>query len=262
KVMNSLGADILRLWVASVDYSGEIPVSDEILKRLADSYRRIRNTARFLLANLNGFDPAQHLLPAEQMLPLDRWAVDRARLLQADIERAYTDYEFHVIYQKIHNFCVVDMGGFYLDILKDRLYTSQPDSRARRSAQTAMQHIIEALVRWLAPILSFTADEIWQHMPGKRSESVFLETWYQDLAELPEGGMDRNYWAKVIEVREAVAKEIEKARNADRIGGSLEARVELYCPEPLQSLLKALGDELHFVLITSYAEVQPLEAKP
>jgi isoleucyl-tRNA synthetase len=262
KVVNSLGADILRLWVASVDYSGEIPVSDEILKRLADSYRRIRNTARFLLANLNGFDPAAHQVPTEEMLPLDRWAVDRARLLQADIERAYEDYEFHVIYQKVHNFCVVDMGSFYLDIIKDRQYTTQTASLARRSAQTAMYHIIEALVRWLAPILSFTADEIWQHMPGQRSESVFLETWYENLAELPAGGLDADFWERVIEVREAVAREIEKARNAGRIGSALEAEVDLYCPAALKGTLDVLEDELRFVLITSYARVYSLEERP
>src|SRR5690606_28297120 len=262
KVMNSLGADILRLWVASVDYSGEIPVSDEILKRLADSYRRIRNTARFLLANLHGFDPAQHLVPAKQMLPLDRWAVDRTRQLQAHIERAYEDYEFHGIYQKIHNFCVVDMGSFYLSIIKDRQYTTQAASLARRSAQTAMYHIIEALVRWLAPILSFTADEIWRHIPGQRSESVFLETWYENLAELPEGGMDRAFWDQVIEVRECVARQIEKARNAGLIGSELEASVDLYCPPALKQTLDKLEDELRFVLITSYAQVHALEDRP
>lgn len=262
KVMDTLGADILRLWVASVDYSGEIPVSDEILKRLADSYRRIRNTARFLLANLHGFDPAQHLVPAKQMLPLDRWAVDRTRQLQAHIERAYEDYEFHVIYQKIHNFCVVDMGSFYLSIIKDRQYTTQAASLARRSAQTAMYHIIEALVRWLAPILSFTADEIWRHIPGQRSESVFLETWYENLAELPEGGMDRAFWDQVIEVRECVARQIEKARNAGLIGSELEASVDLYCPPALKQTLDKLEDELRFVLITSYAQVHALEDRP
>ena len=262
KVMNSLGADILRLWVASVDYSGEIPVSDEILKRLADSYRRIRNTARFLLANLSGFDPATDLVPAERMLPLDRWAVDRALQLQETVARAYQDYEFHVIYQKVHNFCAVDLGGFYLDIIKDRQYTTGVDSLARRSAQTALYHIVQALTRWLAPILSFTADEIWQFMPGERSESVLLESYYEQLAALPEGGLDRGFWERVIEVRQAVAKEAEKARKAGTIGGSLEAEVDLYCPPELQNTLARLEDELRFVLISSYARVHPESERP
>ena len=157
KVINSLGADVLRLWVAATDYRGEMGVSDEILKRMADSYRRMRNTARFLLANLNGFDPAQHLVPPEHMLALDRWVVDRTRRLQEEILEAYEEYAFHLIYQKIHNFCSVDMGSLYLDIIKDRQYTTQRDSVARRSAQTALYHIAEAMTRWLAPILSFTA---------------------------------------------------------------------------------------------------------
>ncbi|HMQ13824.1 MAG TPA: class I tRNA ligase family protein, partial [Candidatus Competibacter phosphatis] len=181
KVVNSLGADVLRLWAAATDYRGEMNVSDEILKRMADSYRRMRNTARFLLANLNGFDPAQHRLPPERMLALDRWAVDRTRRLQAEILEAYDQYLFHLIYQKIHNFCSVDMGSLYLDIIKDRQYTTQRDSIARRSAQTALYHIIEAMTRWLAPILSFTAEEIWRNLPGERGPSVFLTTWYDGL---------------------------------------------------------------------------------
>ncbi len=262
KVMNSLGADILRLWVASVDYSGEIPVSDEILKRLADAYRRIRNTARFLLANLNGFDPARDLVPNERMLPLDRWAVDRALELQKVVTKAYEDYEFHVVYQRVHNFCTVDLGSFYLDIIKDRQYTTQTESLARRSAQTALYHIVEALVRWIAPVLSFTADEIWQHIPGKRSESVFLEEWYAGLSPLGESDLDRAFWDTVIEVRQAVAREIEKARNADLIGGSLEAEIDLYCEPKLKAQLERLEDELRFVLITSYARVHDIADRP
>ena len=164
-------------------------VSDEILKRISDSYRRMRNTVRFLLGNLAGFDPAADALPAEQMVAIDRWALARTAALHEEVVEAYRKYEFHLIYQKIHNFCVVDLGGFYLDVLKDRLYTTPKKSVARRSAQTALFHIAESMVRWLAPILSFTAEEIWSFMPGKRSESVFLETWH----ELPKvaGGSDR-----------------------------------------------------------------------
>jgi len=263
QVVNSLGADILRLWVAATDYRGEMRVSDEILKRTADSYRRMRNTARFLLANLNGFDPAQQLLPPEQMLPLDRWAVDLSRRRQEQIEEAYEDYLFHVIYQKVHNFCSVEMGSLYLDIIKDRQYTTRRDSIARRSAQSAMYHILAALVRWLAPILSFTAEEIWQQLPGERSASVFLTTWYEGLFGVADSDpFNAAYWERLIGVREAVSKELEKLRVAGGIGSSLDAEVELYCDEPLLADLNRLKDELRFFLITSYARVQPLAEQP
>jgi isoleucyl-tRNA synthetase len=173
KVMSTLGADILRLWVASADYRQEMTVSDEILKRVSDSYRRIRNTARFLLGNLDGFDPAE-ALDKTLMLPFDRWAVDRAMQVQAGIVEAYDDYQFMQVYQRINNYCNLELSSVYLDVLKDRLYTTRPDSIARRSAQTAMFHILEALVRWIAPVLSFTAEEIWDLMPGERSDSVLM----------------------------------------------------------------------------------------
>eukprot|EP01031_Cornospumella_fuschlensis_P005942 gene5942-7388_t len=165
-VIDTLGADILRLWVASTDYSGEIAVSQQILQRSADAYRRIRNTTRFMLSNLSGFDPAQHLVPVENMLALDRWAVDRTLQLQRELEEAYGEYRFWNVYSRVHNFCVQELGGFYLDIIKDRQYTTQADSLARRSCQSALFHIVEALVRWVAPILAFTAEEVWQFMPG------------------------------------------------------------------------------------------------
>jgi len=183
-VMKILGADIIRLWVAATDYRGEMRVSDEILNRTADAYRRIRNTARFLLANLNGFDPEVNLVPPGEMLELDRWAVARALRLQEEVVAAYRDYQFHLIYQKVHNFCVVDLGGFYLDVIKDRQYTTRADGLPRRSCQTAMYHIVEAMTRWLAPILSFTSDEIWSFIPGERGESVFLVPWYEGLVAL------------------------------------------------------------------------------
>ncbi|MEJ2347280.1 MAG: isoleucine--tRNA ligase [Gammaproteobacteria bacterium] len=256
KVVNTLGADILRLWVAATDYRGEISVSDEILKRIADSYRRMRNTVRFLLANLSGFDPAKDLLAPKQMLALDRWAVDRARRLQEQLVAAYDGYQFHQIYQKVHNFCAVDLGGFYLDIIKDRQYTTQPDSIARRSTQTAMYRIVEAMVRWLAPIVSFTAEEIWQHMPGDRGVSVFMEQWYEGLFALDEQTpMNSVFWGQVIEVREAVSKELERLRVAGGIGASLDAEVDLYCGQELYTQLMRLEDELRFVLITSEARV-------
>ena len=267
KVVNSLGADILRLWVAATDYRGEMSVSDEILKRTADAYRRMRNTARFLLANLSGFDPMEDALAPERMLMLDRWAVERARLLQEELKAAYERYEFHLIYQKIHNFCAVDMGGFYLDIIKDRQYTTQADSRARRSAQTAIYLIIETLVRWLAPILSFTADEIWRHIPGDREPSVFLETWFElpemFLPEEPETEtLGMAFWAQVLEVREAVSKELEKLRVAGGIGSSLDAEVDLHCGSEIYQRLARLGDELRFVLLTSYARLHKVAEIP
>lgn len=259
KIIKTLGGDILRLWVAATDYRGEMSVSDEILKRIADAYRRLRNTARFLLANLHGFNPETDTVAAENMLALDRWAVDRAWHLQQEIISAYDNYLFHSVYQKLHQFCTVDMGNLYLDIIKDRQYTCQTNSIARRSAQTAMYHIVEALVRWLAPILSFTAEDIWQHKPGKRSESVLLETWYEGLFSYT-GSAEK--WDKVFEVREAVYKELEKLRVSEAIGSSLDAQVDIYCDEALYSQLTGFGEELRFVLITSYAQIHPASAKP
>lgn len=185
-VMNKLGADILRLWVASTDYTGEMAVSDEILKRAADSYRRIRNTARFLLANLNGFNPATDMVKPEEMVVLDRWAVGCAKTAQQEILKAYEAYDFHEVVQRLMRFCSVEMGSFYLDIIKDRQYTAKADSVARRSCQTALYHIAEALVRWMAPIMSFTADEIWGYLPGEREKYVFTGEWYDGLFGLEE----------------------------------------------------------------------------
>ena len=260
KIVNSLGADILRLWVAATDYRGEMNVSDEILKRTAEAYRRLRNTSRFLLANLAGFDPASHLIDPEQMLCMDHWLLERTRTLQEQVQDAYEKYEFHRVFQLLHNFCVVDMGSFYLDIIKDRQYTTQEDSIPRRSAQTAMYHVAEALVRWLAPILSFSAEEIWLHLPGKREDSVFLSGWYElPVAYYSEdeilNRMGAEFWEQVTAVREAVSKELEKLRADGKIGSSLDAEVDLYADVATRYLLASLGDELRFLLITSYARV-------
>lgn len=263
KVNNTLGADILRLWVSATDYSGEMAVSEQILQRSADAYRRIRNTARFLLSNLSGFDPARDLLAPEDMLALDRWAVDRTLLLQRELEEHYSEYRFWNVYSKVHNFCVQELGGFYLDIIKDRQYTTGANSVARRSCQTALYHISEALVRWIAPILAFTADEIWQYLPGERNESVMLNGWYQGLSELPEGTeLDRAYWDRVMAVKASVNKELENQRTAKVIGGNLQAEVTLYADEGLSADLGKLGDELRFVLITSAASVVPFVQAP
>ncbi len=267
KIVNSLGADILRLWVAATDYRGEMTVSDEILKRSADAYRRMRNTSRYLLSNLSGFDPAIDVIEIEKMLVLDRWIVERARLLQEEIAGWYDTYEFHTIYQRIHNFCAIDLGSFYIDVIKDRQYTMPENSLARRSAQTALYLISESLVRWLAPILSFTAEEIWRNLPGERGESVLLETWYElpDMFAGSDGVGDKfgiDYWHEVLAVRELVSKELEKLRVAGEIGSSLAAEVDLYCEPDLLKKLQQLEDELRFVLITSYARVHDIADAP
>jgi isoleucyl-tRNA synthetase len=256
KVMQSLGADVLRLWVASTDYSNEMSVSEEILRRMSDSYRRMRNTARFLLGNLAGFDPGKDAVAVTDMVALDRWALRRAAELQDEILAAYRSYDFHLIYQKVHNFCVLDLGGFYLDVIKDRLYTTPAASVARRSAQTAMHHIAEALVRWLAPVLSFTAEEIWSHLPGSREASVFHATWHV-LPAVPADPID---WPALLALRGDVARELERLRVAGVIGAPLEARVELFCDAADLARFSALGDELRFLLITSEATVTSVDA--
>lgn len=262
-IMKTLGADVLRLWVAATDYRGEMNVSEEILKRTSDVYRRLRNTARFLLSNLDGFDPSQHQVPSNELLALDRWVIDRALQLQEEVIAAYDSYQFHQVYQRVHHFCAIDLGGFYLDIIKDRQYTTQADSLIRRSAQTAMYHVAEALALWLAPITCYTADEIWNHLPGQRSDTIFLETWSQGLFALAEDEpLNREAWNKIIQVRVVVSKELERLRTAGTIGSSLNAEVELYCNSEYYDLLGQLANELHFVLITSVATVSADEFAP
>ena len=258
KVVNSLGADVLRLWVSATDYANEIAVSDEILKRMADSYRRMRNTLRFLLGNLHGFDPKRQALPVAELLALDRWVLARTRTLQTEIIDAYRRYAFHLIYQKVHNFCSVDLGGFYLDVIKDRMYTTATTSLARRSAQTVMFHIAESMVRWLAPILSFTAEEVWGYLPGERPESVFHDTWH----ELPEVPADTIDWSALIALRADVTRELEKLRDTGAIGAPLDARVDVYCTSSEYPRFAALGSELRFLLITSHAYVHERPGPP
>ncbi len=258
KVVNALGADVLRLWVSATDYANEIAVSDEILKRMADSYRRMRNTLRFLLGNLAGFEPQRHAVAPGELLALDRWMLARTRALQEEIVDAYRRYAFHLIYQKVHNFCSVDLGGFYLDVLKDRMYTTPAAGRARRSAQTVMFHIAEAMVRWLAPILSFTAEEVWGHLPAPRAESVFHATWH----ELPATAPDAIDWEALMRLRGDVTRELEKLRDTGAIGAPLDARVEIYCTGADYARYAALGAELRFLLITSEAHVHEVAAAP
>jgi isoleucyl-tRNA synthetase len=260
KVMNSLGADVLRLWVSATEYTGEMRCSDEILKRTSDSYRRIRNTVRFLLGNLHGFDPAVDSVPMERLVDFDAWALRRAAALQQEIVTAYRDYQFHVVYQRAHNFCVNDLGGLYLDVLKDRMYTMPADSHARRSAQTVMLHILSAMVRWLAPVLSFTAEEIWQALPlaGDKPKSVFLTAWHS-FPETPAARID---WDALIALRQAVLRELEKLREAGTIGAPLEAEVDVYALSDHAARYKALGEELRFLTITSAARVHVVQAEP
>lgn len=255
-VIKQMGADVLRLWVASADYSAEISLSNNILKQRADAYRRIRNTCRFLLANLHDFDPALHQVAREEMVALDRYAVSRAHRLQEQLRHAYEHYEFHLIYQQLFNFCAVDMGGFYLDVIKDRQYTIATNNRARRSAQTAIYHILEAMVRWLAPILSFTAEEIWQHMPGERAESVFLSEFYDRLFDLSRDDFDASFWQLLMQCREHVNTALEQARKEGVIGGSLEAEITLTLPAEQCAALARLGDELRFAFIVSAVHLQ------
>ena len=251
KVMDTLGADVLRLWVASADYRNEMTVSDEILKRVSDTYRRIRNTAKFLLGNLDGFDPQKHLLPVEDSLLLDQWAVQQAYDVQQAVLAAYERYDFPEVVARVQNFCTNELGALYLDITKDRLYTMPADSRGRRSAQSAMFRIAEALVRWLAPVLSFTAEEIWQAMPGERDESVLFETWYDGLAATQGSPEQRRYWADLLAIRDSASRVLEGMRKAEQIGAGLEAKLVIHADQAMVERYAPVADELRFFFITS-----------
>lgn len=261
KILNSLGADILRLWVALTDYKTEMVISDEVLTRTTDVYRRIRNTIRFLLANTTDFDPQQDMVAITQMLEIDRWVLATAATYQEKILQDYENYTLPFIVQKIQHFCAVELGGFYLDVIKDRQYTCQAHSLARRSAQTAMFHLLEAMVRWIAPVLVFTADEIWQYMPARQAPSVHLALWYKPLAEYALAAQLGAHWEVIIAVRTAVNKQLEKQRQQGKIGAPLEAAVTLFAKGEIKSILVALSDELRFILITSSAIVQDWELK-
>ena len=249
--IKNYGADILRLWIASADYRNEMALSDTILKRVADSYRRIRNTARFLLGNLHGFDPDKHLVPVADSLLLDQWAVQQAHDVQTGIVAAYARYDFPEVVQRVQNFCTNEMGALYLDITKDRLYTMQEDSRGRRSAQSAMYRILEALVRWIAPVLSFTAEEIWLQMPGRRDESVLFETWYEGLEALQDSSEQRQFWSDLLTMRGDVATSLEDKRAQKLIGASLDAEIHLFLPKGWLDRYTKVADELRFFFITS-----------
>jgi isoleucyl-tRNA synthetase len=257
KVSDTLGAEILRLWVAATDYSGELSISDEILKRVVESYRRIRNTLRFLLANTADFDPRAYALDPTDWLEIDRYALAITRRLQAGVTADYERYEFHKVVQALQNFCSEDLGAFYLDILKDRLYTAATDSKARRSAQNALHHILQALTRLMAPVLSFTAEEIWQVLRKDPEDSVMLSTWHELPAD-PQEEVLMERWAMIREVRAESQKVLEDLRTAGKIGSSLAAEVVVHASGEKYDALKALGDDLRFVLISSAASVKML----
>jgi isoleucyl-tRNA synthetase len=254
-ICNKLGADMLRLWVASTDYSGEMSLSEEILKRVTDSYRRIRNTLRFLLANTSDFDPAQHALPVSEWLEIDRYALALMQQRQREICADYDRYEFHLVVQKLTSFCSEDLGGFYLDILKDRLYTAGVDSAARRSAQNALYHVTHALIRLMSPILSFTGEEGWSALTGKTEEGVFEQEWYA-LPDAALSGAEVAAWWDVRNLRELVNKKLEEQRSAGAIGSALQAEVAVSVDDQaLFDTLSRLGDDLRFVFITSRASI-------
>nr|WP_228734028.1 isoleucine--tRNA ligase [Xanthomonas euvesicatoria] len=250
-IMKTLGADILRLWIASADYSNEMSLSQEILKRNADAYRRLRNTARFLLGNLHGFDPLQHLVALDQMVLLDRWIVHRAYELQEKIVAAYARYDFAEIVQALLNFCSVDLGSLYLDVTKDRLYTMAEDARGRRSAQSAMYHVAEAFVRWIAPVLSFTAEELWGYLPGQHVDNVLFATWYDGLAPLPaDAALTGADFDKLLVLREQVAKVLEPMRANGAIGAALEAEITVAADAQTAARWQPLAEELRFLFIS------------
>ena len=259
-VSNKLGADILRLWVAATDYTGELSISDEILKRVTESYRRIRNTLRFLLANTSDFDYAKDAVPMAELLEIDRYAIANTAALQAEIVKHYEQYEFHPMVSKLQNFCSEDLGGFYLDILKDRLYTSAVTSHARRSAQTALWHITQSLLRLMAPALSFTAEEAWAVFAGQDAfaasdETIFTQTWWQ-LPELADGDALLAKYATLRAVRADVTKQLEDLRTSGAIGSSLQAELTIKAAGDKYALLASLDDDLKFVFITSQAKVE------
>jgi isoleucyl-tRNA synthetase len=259
EVSGTLGAEILRLWVASTDYSGELSLSQEILKRVVEMYRRIRNTLRFLLANVSDLDAVRDTLPVERWVEIDRYALAVTRDLQDEVMHNYGRYEFHFVVQKLHNFCSEFLGGFYLDILKDRLYTCGAASVARRSAQSALWHIANSLLRLFAPVLSFTADEAWRHLPrgesGADSDSVFLHSVYE-LPTLADAAQLKERWTVIREVRAEVQKELEALRIKGEIGSSLAAEVEIHASAERHRALSEVDDDLRFVLITSAARIK------
>jgi isoleucyl-tRNA synthetase len=254
EISGRFGAEILRLWAASGDYSSELNLSSEILKRVVEGYRRMRNTLRFLLANTSDFDAAKHAVPAAEMVELDRYALAMTARMQDEVAADYAAYQFHLVAQELQAFCSEDLGAFFVDILKDRLYTCRADSHPRRSAQTALHHITHSLVRLMAPILSFTAEELWQLIGGRQDDSVFFHTWHKlpvpsDSPEL------LSKWSRLRELRDPVRKKIEDLRSEGKVGSSLQAEVDFHAGGKDYELLASLGDDLKFVMLTSAARL-------
>jgi len=263
EVIERYGAEILRLWVTASDYREDIRISENILKQLSDAYRRIRNTARFMLGNLEDFDPQTDAVPYDTMPQIDRFALHRLQELTEIVLRAYENFDFHVIYHRLHNFCTLDMSAFYLDVLKDRLYTSPPDSSARRSAQTAMYHILDTMTRLMAPILAFTAEEIWAHLPAHphKEESVHLAAMPGVREDWKDKALQEN-WEKLLAVRSEVTKALEAARARKQVGHPLDAALALSVPEDLYAVLAPHSDELRSIFIVSRVGLErevPLE---
>jgi len=258
-LIESYGAEILRLWVAGEDYRDNIRLSKEILQRLTEAYRRIRNTCRYLLGNLNDFDRETDQVPYAEMEELDRWALNRLQELSARVLKAYDEFNFHLVYHNLHNFCVLDLSSFYLDIIKDRLYTSPKKSLKRRSAQSAMSEILEVLVRLMAPVLSFTADEIWQYMNGQdRPQSVHADLFLPLKEEYRDPEL-ANRWEEIISVRKEVTKALELARKNKRIGHSLDACVTLGLSSELAVKLAHYKDQLKSIFIVSSVDLVDLD---
>ena len=259
-IIKDMGADGLRFWIASADYRYEMTAGKEIFNRASDGYRRIRNTLRFLLANLNGFKPSTDALPVDQLIALDQYILQRAADVQKTIQQAYEDMNFHIVTNALTNFCINDLGGLYLDIIKDRQYTTKADSQARHSAQTALYHLVQAFVRWMSPILSFTAQEAWPLMPEQTEKYVFTAEWYDIPVASKANLLSEADWQTLIAVKSAVNKFIETARTAKIVGSNLSAKVELWADAELKDVLDRLDDELRFVMITSQVLVNAFDA--
>jgi isoleucyl-tRNA synthetase len=255
EVIDKYGAEVLRLWVSAADYRDDVRISQEILTHLAEAYRRIRNTSRYLLGNLSDFDPAQDMVADDQLLEIDRWALHRLQKLVQRIEKAYDDFEFHAVYHSLHNFCAVDMSAFYLDILKDRLYTAKATSVERRSGQTVMYRVLSAMVRLMAPVLSFTADEVWSYMRGnEKAGSVFLASFPHAEEKYIDNALEAR-WDAILAIRGEAAKVLEALRRDKKIGHSLDAHVTLYAGPELHELLSKYQADLAFIFIVSSVEL-------
>ncbi|HVT62995.1 MAG TPA: isoleucine--tRNA ligase [Legionellaceae bacterium] len=250
-IVNEYGADILRLWVASTEYTKEMTLSKQILQSISDIYRRIRNTGRYFLASLHDFDPNKDMVASEQMLALDRWAIDTAYHMQEKIIKDYDHYQFHKVLKHLMHFCSIQMGAFYFEITKDRQYTLSQNSLARRSCQTALYHMLQAFIPWIAPILSFTADELWTYLPGQHSKYVFTETWYKGLLVSEDSTFTKEFWQFLLQIRNDINKAIENGRAQKLFSQSLEVEIEIYITPQKANYLELLEDELRFVFLSS-----------